>query len=65
MNKARKGVFNGKRMNENVVIIDNTFDNPLFDYVGVDITKATLELLEYFLHTELKKRNSCRSTLES
>lgn len=36
-----------REMNENVVIIDNTFDNPLFDYVGVDITKATMQLLEY------------------
>lgn len=36
-----------RELNENVVIIDNTFDNPLFDYVGVDITKATMQLLEY------------------
>lgn len=35
------------QMNDNIVIIDNTFDNPLYDYIGVDVTKATLQLLEY------------------
>lgn len=32
---------------ENVIIIDNTFDNKDFDHVGSDVEKATKDVMEY------------------